>query len=293
MTKCFKKCLSLLLAIVLCMGTTITAFAAEERDPYTIEGHYVEELVQLNEEELANLPLKQAETLFEEAFSVPADNYTEDEIRLGLDGLSFGLKFQLIMDEIKKTADTEPSYPAKTRSTTGSVSYSGDIGVAWVRDTTSGHSPLTLGEILSGTYTLEVDFITWDTAAAILASSASYDAFKDLVELVGTGAAGSALGAYICSVLGITGAPATVASVAVGAAVGLGWNWLKSIDRSNMYDCFKGMSKNQYMKVQFMWSGNMVNKFYTTVSKGRSISNPFPGTYGDWYKNDFGYLYSY
>lgn len=33
MTKCFKKCLSLLLAIVLCMGTTITAFAAEERDP--------------------------------------------------------------------------------------------------------------------------------------------------------------------------------------------------------------------------------------------------------------------
>ena len=145
MTKCFKKCLSLLLAIVLCMGTTNTAFAAEERDPYTIEGHYVEELVQLNEEELANLPLEQAETLFEEAFAVPADNYTEDEIRLGLDGLSFGLKFQLIMDEIKKTADTEPSYPAKTRSTTSSVSYSGDIGVAWVRDTTSGHSPLTLG----------------------------------------------------------------------------------------------------------------------------------------------------
>ena len=93
MTKCFKKCLSLLLAIVLCMGTTITAFAAEERDPYTIEGHYVEELVQLNEEELANLPLEQAETLFEEAFAVPADNYTEDEIRLGLDGLSFCLLY--------------------------------------------------------------------------------------------------------------------------------------------------------------------------------------------------------
>lgn len=288
-----KRFVSLVLAFCMLTLTPLTALAAEERDPYTIEGQYVEELVQLSEEALEGLPIEQAEVLFEKAFSVPPNNYTEDEVRLGLDGLAFALKFQAAMDEIKKTVETEPSYPAATRSTTGSVSYSGNVGVAWIRDTTTGHSPLTLGEILSGTYTLEVDYITWDTAASILASSANYNAFEDLVSLVAAGATGTALSVYICSVLNLTGGPATVASVAVGAVVGLGWNWLSKIDRSNMYNCFTGMSSNQYMKVQFMWSGNMVNKFYTTVSKGSTISNPFSGTYGDWYKDTFGYLYSY
>lgn len=64
----------------------------------------------------------------------------------------------------------------------------GDVGVAWTRDTTSGHSPLTLNEVLFDTYTLEVDYITWDTAASIFAASASYSAFSDLTQQVLAGA---------------------------------------------------------------------------------------------------------
>lgn len=299
MKKLSTKILSFILVLSMSISMAVPAFAAE-RNPYSVEGKYVQELIDLDKEQIKALSIKEAEVLFEKAFSVQTDDYTEDEIRLGLDGLAFGLKFQKAMDEIKATVETQPSYPSSNSiimplSTTGSVQYSGNIGVAWVRDTTSGHSPLTLGEILSGTYTLEVDFLTWDTAAAILAASANYNAFQDLAELVATGAAGTALSAYICSVLGITGGPATITSVAVGAVVGLGWNWLKNIDRSRMYDCFAGMnkSKNQYMKVQFMWSSNMVNKFYSTISKTSSISNPFSGKYGDWYKDRYGYLYSY
>lgn len=291
--KMYKKIISLILVMTICIASSATVFATERRNPDSVEGQYVEELVQINQDELSNLTTEEAKLMFEKAFLVPANDYTEDEIRQGLDGLAFGLKFQVAMEEIKETVETEPSLPYEMRSTTGGKKYSGDVGVAWVRDTTKGHSPLTLGEILSGTYTLEVDYITWDTAASILASSANYDAFKDLVELVGVGAAGTALSSYICSILGITGGPATVASVAVGAVVGLGWNWLNKIDRSNMLSCFNDLSKNQYMKVQFMWSSNMVNKFYTRVSKGSSISNPFPGTYGDWYSDKFGYLYNY
>lgn len=299
MKKLATKIMSFILVLSLSIPMTMTAFAAE-RDPYSVKGKYVQELIDLDKEQIQELSINEAEGLFEKAFSVPADDYTENEIRLGLDGLAFGLKFQKAMDEIKAAVETQPSSPYSNSivtpfSTTGSVQYSGNIGVAWVRDTTSGHSPLTLGEILSGTYTLEVDFLTWDTAAAILAASANYNAFQDLVELVATGAAGTALSAYICGVLGITGGPATITSVAVGAVVGLGWNWLKNIDRSRMYDTFSSMSKskNQYMKVEFMWSSNMVNKFYSTVSKTSSISNPFPKLYGDWYKDKYGYLYSY
>jgi hypothetical protein len=47
-------------------------------------------------------------------------------------------------------------------------------------------------------------------------------------------------------------------------------------------------SKNQYMKVKFMWSSNMVNKIYSTVNRTTTISDPFPGTYGDWYRDKYG-----
>lgn len=112
-----------------------------------------------------------------------------------------------------------------------------------------------------------------------------------MTELLATGATGAALGTCICKALDISGVPATVSSVAVGAVVGLGWNWLKKLDRSNMYNCFKKMNKNQYLKVQFLWSSNVVNKCYSRVTKTSTIENPYPGTYGTWHKNKYGYLY--
>lgn len=307
LNKLLSRITCLILSVVVASSMSLPVFAAERdnmtasvTDPYTITSHYVEDLVTLSQEEIKALPIDSARDLFEEAFLVPSTSYSDEEVMLALEGLGFGLKFEQAMQEAKATTEYEPCVPigssfAQPNSITSGVSYSGGVGVAWVRDTTSGHSPLTLGEILSGTYTLEVDYITWDTAASVLTGSASYNAYSSLASQVAAGAGGAALAAYICSVLGISGGPATVVSTAVSIAVGWGWDWLSKIDRSRMKTCFDGMSKakTQYMKVQFMWSSNMVNKFYSVVTKTSTISNPFPGTYGNWYKNKYGYLYSY
>lgn len=301
--KYIKKIASVIIAASMLVGTSLTVFAgessspAESIDPYTIESQYVQELVDISTDDLDDLSLREASALFEEAFSVSADNYTEDEIRLVLNGLSFGLKFQHDMDAVKEVTEYE-SYNPLARSSTSSKYYSGNVGVAWVRDTTSGHSPLTLGELLSGTYTLEVDYITLDTAASILASSADYNSYYELATAFAASATSTVLTNKIITILNLgTGWQATVASVAVGTAVGLGWVWLQKVDRSRMYDIFSTMdssvSKSNMMKVQFMWSGNMVNKTYTKINTTTSLPNPFPGTYGDWYVNNYGYLYNY
>lgn len=294
------KIISFILVLLMNVSMITTVFAIE-RDSYSINGNYVQELIDMDDDQLKLLPIKEAKILFEKAFLVQADKYTEEEIRLGLNGLAFSLKFQNDMDKARELVESQPYKPVINSaitpffSTNGSMSYSGEVGIAWIRDTKKGCSPLTLGEILSGTYTLEVDFITWDTAAAILAASANYNTFKDLLECTVNGIAGNVLSAYICNILGITGSVATVSSFAVGTVVGFGWNWLKNIDRSRMYNCFTSMnkSKNQYMKVEFMWSRNMVNKFYSVIPKTKWISNPFPEKFAEWYDDTFGYLYNY
>lgn len=81
----------------------------------------------------------------------------------------------------------------------------------------------------------------------------------------------------------------------MGTVVALGWDWLSKIDRSRMYDTFMTMnkSKNQYMKVEFMYSNHKISKLYSLISKTSSVPNPFPGMWGDWKDNKFGYLYNF
>lgn len=284
MNKILKRSICFILCLTMVLSTNLVAFAAEAEpiDPYTITGQYVEELVTYTEEEIVALPITEAEELFEEAFNVSANNFTEEEIRLALDGWAFALKYQSVINW------------ARAASTTSDQKYYGSIGLAWVRDTTSSGTPLTLGEILSGCYTLEVDYISWDTAATLLAASSDYNVYEDLVTAVGAGATGSTLTTIICVALGITNPVATtIASTVVGAAVGVGWNYLASLDRDRMHECFTQMGRNDYMKVQFMWASNMVNKFYTVYTpSSNNFANPFPGTYGTWYTGKFGYLYN-
>ena len=225
-----KKIVSFLLVLSMIWSISATAFAQQKQDPNNIVGHYVEELVIMSDEELASLSLVEASLLFEKAFHVSSNSYSEDEIRMGISGLSFGLKFQSAMD-LFRTAQEENIYsPCGVQPTTGGQYYSGKIGVAWTRDTSSDRSPLTLAEIFSGTYTLEVDFLTWDTAATILAASANYNFFQDLSESLALGIAETLLSAKICSMLGLAKAPATIASLAVSVVIGMGWNWLRSLD---------------------------------------------------------------
>lgn len=291
-----KKIMSLLLAVIMALSIPCTAFATEAEplyDPYTIEASFVQDLVDLSQEEIAALPLNEAKELFEDAFSVSADHYTEDEIRMVLDGLGYGFKFQVVMDEVRATSDYEAVNPMQ-RSTTGNKYYTGDIGVAWVRDTTSGHSPLTLGEILSGVYTLEVDYLTWSTASSIITASLNESAFQQLVNYVGSGATGAVIGQFIVNKLGLKGKVAWVATVAVGAAVAKGWDWFRHFDRDNMNEALQDMDQyDDLMKVEFMWASNMVNRFHTVITRTNTITNPFPGTYGTWHTNEYGYLYNY
>ena len=291
-----KKFAALFLSLIMLFTLSVPAFAAEPDatyDPYSIDAHYVQELVDLSQEEIAALPLEQAKELFEKAFSVSANDYTEDEVRLVLDGLGYGFKFEIFMDEVRATTDYEVIDPT-LRSSTGNYYYTGDIGVAWVRDTTSGHSPLTLGEILSGTYTLEVDYLTWSTASSIITASLNESAFNQLVNYLGSGATGAVIGKFIVDKLGLKGKVAWVATVAVGAAVAKGWDWFRHFDRDNMNNTLQDMDQyDDLMKVQFMWSSNMVNRFHTNITRTNTITNPFPGTYGTWHKDSYGYLYSY
>lgn len=278
---------------------SIDVGSGANEDLYAIEGQYVPELVEMEQETLDRMSIEEASRLFEKAFHVDSAGFSEKEIRMGVNGLSFALRFQGFIETFDNSIQLD-SLPARNRAKAvpaeDGCRYSGSKGVAWVRKTSTGYSPLTLGEILSGVYTLEVDYLTWDTVAAMLAASADYNAFKDLAELVAVGAGGAALAKAICTLLGITaGAIPTITSVAVGAVVGLGWNWLKSIDRSNMYKAFKKMSnaKTQYMKIQFLWASDMVNKCYSIVPKTEVIPNPFPGICGEWFTNRYGYMYGY
>ena len=290
MKKISTRMMSLALCLAMLLSMSVTAFAygestAEVADPYTIEGKYVQELLVLDESEISALTISDANELFEEAFGVSAKAYTEDEIRLALDGWAFFLKYQAFNAVMRAAA----------ASTTSDKYYYGSIGLVWTRDTTRGNSPLTLGEILSGVYTLEVDYISWKTAASILAASASYSTYSNLVNSMGAGVTGSALSVIICSALGITaGGPATIASTIVGVAVGFGWNWLSAIERDRMYSCFEDMGQNDYMRVQFMWASNMVNRFYEVYTPSSyCFKNPFPGKYGTWQTHTYGYLYNY
>lgn len=286
-----KKVIAVLLAPCMSMTLCVSALAAEATtDPYSIEAAYVEELVELTDEEIAALSESEARELFEKAFPVSSEEFSESEVRTVLDGWAFALKFQTFMN---LAAQTDATRATNASSTTANKTYYGSIGLAWTRDTTSSGSPLTLGELLSGVYTLEVDYISWDTASTILAASSDYDVFEDLKEQVAIGASGTTLGAIISAALGLTGTPAVVTSAAVGIAVSFGWNWLTSIDRANMYNCFEDMGRNDYMKVQFMYASNMVNRIYTEYTpSSHTFENPFPGTYGEWHTGTYGYLYS-
>ena len=107
-----KKIVSFLLVLSMIWAISATAFAQQKQDPNNIVGHYVEELVIMSDEELASLSLVEASLLFEKAFHVSSNSYSEDEIRMGISGLSFGLKFQSAMfclEQRKKKIYTLPA----------------------------------------------------------------------------------------------------------------------------------------------------------------------------------------
>jgi hypothetical protein len=193
---------------------------------------------------------------------------------------------------------TIPALAAEAVSTTDNLdSYTGNIGVAWVRDTSPGRSPITFSEAFSGVYTLEVDFLAYHQAAAILAASKSFKSFTALSDAAGSGAS-----SVICSSLGI--GDISVPSETVRSVVALGWPCLSSIDRDKMYNTFVYMAHSDLMKVHCMMAGGMAIKgysIYSTTTKLNpdtqtytysNIANPSAGKYGFWRTDEFGCLFT-
>ena len=146
--------------------------------------------------------------------------------------------------------------------------------------------PLLLLEALSGTYTLEVDYLTYKMAVTIYAAGSDYDFFTSLKN-AGTTSVASAL---ICAKMGLS--DLVIPSVIVSIVVGMGWDALSALDRSAMKDVLDQMSYSSMMKVTFVTANNFVTKCYSLYSPSttynsaadnftyRNIANPYSGKYG-------------
>lgn len=203
---------------------------------------------------------------------------------------------------VGKFEQATEQYGIATRATSSTKSnlssYTGNKGVAWVRDTQK--SPLTFGEALSGTYTLEVDYITYYQAVSIYALSSDYNFFNSVKNAASTAIAS----ALICAKLKLP-ADATIPATAISFAVSLGWDLLSALDRSNMNHAIQNMTYTSLMKVYFMTANNYLTRVYesydlpssnvTWVSssgafKYKNIPIPYD-LYGTWYLNTIGKLY--
>ncbi|GIP29508.1 hypothetical protein J23TS9_46380 [Paenibacillus sp. J23TS9] len=66
------KIMSFALVLSLSLSLAIPAFA--ERDPYSAIGKYVQELVDLDNEQIKALSIEEADVLFEKAYTVQAED---------------------------------------------------------------------------------------------------------------------------------------------------------------------------------------------------------------------------
>ncbi len=281
-----KKLLSLLLALAMVFSMSATAFASGvSQNPDEILASSVPELKGMSFEQIEAFSESELNYYFEKAFPLSADNYTHEE--------------KLSVVKAISIAESYKSIARATSTTANLSSYTGDEGVAWVRDTTTGHSPLTFAEALSGTYTLEVDYLTYKMAVTIYAAGSDYNFFNSLKNAATT----SVASALICAKMGID--DMVIPSVVISIVVSMGWDALSALDRSALKDVLDQMSYSSMMKVTFMTANNYLTKCYSLYSPTttynssadnftyKNIANPYSGKYGFWYADQTGYLYSY
>ena len=290
--KKFKNLLCFCLVISLLLGTNAIVFASEidSLDTSKIYASYVPDLNKIDIDTIQYLPESKIDEYFESAFNVSSKSYTNEEKISAVKAISTVQNFKSfsLMGQLSSSSTTSPL-----------SSYMGSKGVAWVRDTTSGGSPLTLTEAITGNYTLEVDFLTYKQAATIIAMGSDY-AFFNSVKNAGSTAIASGL---ICTKLGIS--EMTIPSMLVSVVVSMGWDAVSSLDRSAMISQLNKMSISNMMRVNFTTSNNVVTKVYSVYKPSTTynassdvftyfnIPNPYSGKYGNWHVGQIGYLYNY
>ena len=254
------------IAMVCSLG--ITAFA--DNDRYDVEGQFVQELYDMTDDEVVALSFPEAVGLFEEAYGVSADNYNEGEVRTAIRSLAFFLKLQ----------PDGPSTYAASDSTTGSKYYTGDIGLAWVRDTVK--SPLTIGETMYG-YTFEVDHLSRYSGLVVSAANHSKSTFETIRDLAASGASSTKIGNIVKNALSLSFTP-LITAIQATAVIICGWNAVQALDATVFNNKVLNMSDSQKIKITLMWSPyGVISKTYNVMDATTTYSNPLTGLYGYWH----------
>lgn len=184
-------------------------------------------------------------------------------------------------------------------STKKGIEYTGSVGVAWVRNLDD--SPLSIRESLWGNYCLEVDYLTQSTACSVYVGKTKWNTLKSLLEAVGTSLVCEGVGRLLVQA-GVCSSVPTIATIAVSTIVGFGYSLLAKLEIQGFEKALEGMKPGQMLRVKYLMTNNLLTKCYskytpqkTTIRKYArntySIETPFSGTYGDWKKNKYGYLY--
>lgn len=274
-----KKTISfiLVLAMVFSLATMLPVYADSMDELGDTTAERVPELAQITEEEIDAMDRETANEWFSKAFPT-VDPWILDEtsIKNSLKTLaSFENYWQNRGEKLTASARA-----ANAVSTQGSHYYSGQIGVAWVRD--FDKSPLTLSETVSLTYSFEFDWISRTQLATWIAlqDKSLFEEISIIVAEEGISAAAS----YLISLLGIPYAGAI--AFALGVYFGI-VGMLSSSDMQQLNNICNTMSDNQYMNVKYAYYSNYMIKDRYVVSKTNVISNPCPGVYGFWYDDEY------
>ncbi|GMQ61777.1 hypothetical protein [Vallitalea maricola] len=289
-----KKILTVFLMAIIILNTSAISYAKAPIDLNEIYAN-VDANLNLTVEQVEGLSEDELNQYFKEVYSVDPSEFTYEDKMTAVEAAALLSGIQRFNSMRSFDSSYERVYT--TKSAINNCNYTGSKGLAWVRDTTKDGSPLSLGEILSGVYTLEVDFLPYTAAATIYALGSDYNFFVSVKNAAGTAAAS----ALICSKLKIE---ATIPAAVISFAVSMGWDILNALDRDAMKDVLLSMDASDLMKVDFVTANKIVTKCYSKYTtevewidsekcfKYLDIENP-TGKSGNWYGGQPGYLYSY
>ncbi|GMQ56295.1 hypothetical protein AN1V17_06880 [Vallitalea sediminicola] len=290
-----KKMLIVFLTAIIILNANVTSYAKAPIDLNEIYAD-VDSNLNLSIDKVKDLSEDELNKYFKDVFNVNPNEFTYEDKVTGVEAAALLSGIQKFNNMRFFDSSYERVYTT-SRSAINDCDYTGSKGLAWVRDTTKDGTPLSLGEILSGVYTLEVDFLPHVAATTIYALGSDYNLFVS-VKNAATTAIASAL---ICKKFDVK---AAIPGAVISFAVSMGWDLLNALDRDAMKDVLLSMDASDLMKVDFVTSSNMVTKCYSKYTtevewidsdkcfKYLDIENP-TGKSGNWYGGQPGYLYSY
>lgn len=252
-------------------------------------------LSESEKQDIRNLSSEQIDTLFSEAFDESAENYSQEEKTTALISIATVNKFSQATST-NRTRSSEDSYMGDLDS------YYGGVGVSWVRDIRSGKSPLKLLEALSGTYILEVDYLTFAETAAIAFASLEEDNFALFVN----SGAPSIITTIITTAMNLD-PKAVITATTISTIVSAGWAKVSSMDSEAFAQATGEMKLTDMLRVSFNTTNNStITKAYSVYTPKASvyddstdfyryydIKSPTPEKYGFWKPNEIGILRSY